>query len=284
MSILETIAKRVKEKPVPSMVAFQLLKVIEDEEHSLKDIVKIVQNDAALTTEVLKVANSATFFRGQPVTTINRAVLVMGEIMVVGIAICAASSSLYSNPLEGYESASGEMWDHSLRSAIGAREIALFNSQNIASGLAFTAGLLHDIGKLVLSEFLKDYTKNLTFLCDSGKVEDYLEAERKTIGTDHAQVGYAMALEWGLPESLCMVIKDHHHPSETKEEYRKLVYAVHLGSTISMMSGPGTGSDNLAYQMDSGFKEYFHIRKIDFEKIILKVQEDFTSTKESIML
>ncbi|MFQ5769869.1 MAG: HDOD domain-containing protein, partial [bacterium] len=103
MSLLESITKKVEEKPIPSLVAFELLKLIEDENHSLKDVVKIVENDASLTTEVLKVANSAAFFRGQPVTTLNRAILLMGEMMVVGVAICASSSILYHSPLEGYD-------------------------------------------------------------------------------------------------------------------------------------------------------------------------------------
>ena len=63
MSIADKIAKRIEEKPIPSMVAFQILKVIEDEDHSLKDVVQLVENDASLTSEVLKMANSAAYYR-----------------------------------------------------------------------------------------------------------------------------------------------------------------------------------------------------------------------------
>ena len=72
MSLIETIAQRIEEKPMPSLVAFQLLKIVENEDYSLKEVVKIVEADASLTTEVLKIANSAAFFRGTPVTTVNR--------------------------------------------------------------------------------------------------------------------------------------------------------------------------------------------------------------------
>lgn len=283
MNLIETIAKRVAEKPMPSLAATQILKVIEDENHSLKDIVKIVETDASLTAEVLKVANSAAFYRGNPATTVNRAILLMGEMMVVGVAICASSSIVFHRPLEGYESGAGEMWDHSLRSAIASREITHFSRTTLSSGLAFTAGLLHDIGKSVISEFLKGNTKNATNLFESGKAENYLEAEKDILGTDHAQVGYSMAQHWGLPEALCIAIRDHHHPSDSKEEHRGLVYAVHLGDIISMIGGGGTGSDSLAYKMDNGYEEYFKIDKSTFSRILLRVQEHFTSLKESIV-
>ena len=106
------------------MVAFEILKTIEDENHSLKDVIRLVENDASLTSEVLKMANSAAYYRGQPVTTVNGAVLLMGEMMVVGVAICVSTSIVFQRPLDGYESPEGEMWDHSLRSAIACRELA----------------------------------------------------------------------------------------------------------------------------------------------------------------
>ena len=118
MRIAEQIAMAVKEKPIPSIVAFEILKTIEDEDHALKDVVKLVENDVSLTAEVLKLANAAAYFRGQQVSTVGRAVLLMGEMMVVGVAICASSSIVFHSALEGYESKAGEMWDYSLRSAI----------------------------------------------------------------------------------------------------------------------------------------------------------------------
>lgn len=282
-NISETIARRVSEKPIPSQVAFKLLKVIEDENHSLKEVVHIVENDASLTTEVLKVANSAAYYRGQDVTTVNRAALLMGEMMVVGVAICASSSILYHSPLEGYESKAGEMWDHSLRSAVAARELSRFSKSKVPPGLAFTAGLLHDIGKSILSEFLRGSAHQMTKLCETGEASDYLAAERAMIGTDHATVGFALARHWGLPESLCVAIRDHHYPMYAKEEFRDLVYAVHLGDLISMMGGAGTGSDSLAYKVDEGYKDYISIDRNRMPMILLKVQEDFVVLKNTIL-
>ncbi len=283
MSILEQITQRIKEQPLPSMVAFEILKTIEDENHSLKDIVKMVENDASLTSEVLKMANSAAYYRGQPVTTVNRAVLLMGEMMVVGVAICASTSIIYQRPLDGYESPEGELWDHSLRSAIACRELAKFTKGKVNPGLAFTAGLLHDIGKSVISEFLVGSTKEMTELCTSKEAADYIEAERRAVGTDHCEVGYTLAQRWGLPELLCLALRDHHHPSKTENQYKYLVYTVHLGDIISMLGGAGTGSDSLAYTVDNEYEKYLNIQKDELSLILLKVEEDFAELKETLM-
>jgi len=282
MNTLEQITQRVKEQPIPSMVAFQILKVIDDEHHSLKDVVQIVENDASLTSEVLKMANSAAYYRGTPVTTVDRAVLIMGEMMVVGVAICASTSMVYHSPLQGYESESGEMWEHSLRAAIASREVANYAQRSISSGLAFTAGLLHDIGKSVVSEFLVGSAQKMMAMCQSGEVRDYLEAERLTIGTDHCAIGYDLAQHWGLPDILCHVIRDHHQPLTAPVDHRPLVFSVHLGDLIAMIGGCGTGADSLAYTVDNHYEEYIDITQEQLDEILLQVEDDFQILKETL--
>jgi len=284
MSMIEQITQRIKEQPLPSLAAFEILKTIEDEDHSMKSVVRLVENDASLTSEVLKMANSAAYYRGQPVTTVGRAVLLMGEMMVVGVAICVSTSIVYQKPLDGYDSPEGELWDHSLRSAIACRELAKFTKGKVNPGLAFTSGLLHDIGKSVISEFLVGSTEEMTDSCTGTDAADYIEAERRAVGTDHCEVGYLLAQRWGLPEMLCLAIRDHHHPAKTENEYKALVYTVHLGDIISMLGGGGTGSDSLAYTVDNDYEKYLNIQQDELGGILLKVGEDFAELKETLRL
>ncbi|MFQ5649180.1 MAG: HDOD domain-containing protein [bacterium] len=283
MSIPEKIAARIEEKPIPSLVAFKLLHLLDDEDHSIKQVVQLIENDPSLTTEVLKVANSATYFRGKEVTTMGRAVLLMGEMMVVGIAICASSSIVFNQPLEGYHCKEGQMWQHAVKSAIASRELVAFLKKKIPAGLAFTAGLLHDIGKSVLSEFLLEKRDALLALWNGEQVEDFLLAERETVGTDHAQVGYVLSGHWGLPKALRIAIRDHHNPSDTDTEFRELVYTVHLGDHIAMMAGAETGSDSFGYRVDAEYADYFDITKDQFALLFLTVQEEFERIKATIM-
>jgi len=283
MSILEIITERVEEKPIPSVIAFKLLKLIEDEDHSLKDVTKLVEADPSLTTEVLKVANTPAYYRGNAVSTVNRAILLLGEMMVVGVAICASSSIVFHAPLEGYDSPEGEMWEHSLRTAIAAKALAKYANKNIQPGLAFTAGLLHDIGKSVISEFLIGKSNILLEACGSGKCANFTDAERELLGTDHTKVGYALAEYWGLPESLKIPIRDHHEPHLTLDRYKPFCYLIHLADLLAMSGGCGTGTDSFAYTIDRRYEEHIKLDRNEIEILLLQIQDDFTSIKESIM-
>jgi putative nucleotidyltransferase with HDIG domain len=282
VNLMETIGKRLIDIPMLSIVASRLLSVINDENHSLKSVIKIVENDPSLTSRVLRVANSAAFAPSQPINTLSAAIVHLGEKMVVGIAIASSSSRLLSRRLKGYECLADELWDHSLRTAVAARELADFATGSFSAGLAFTAGLLHDVGKVVISEFLEGSAEKMVKWCKERKVEDYLAAERDLVGLDHALAGYKIACRWKLPQPLCSAIRYHHHPSQADGDDRELVYAVHLGDIIAMLGGTGTGADVLAYRMDESYKEYFRVSKADIPLILLRVQEEFSNTKASI--
>ncbi len=278
-----SISDRIKEMPMLSVVASRLLELTGGDDHSLQDVAKIVENDAYLTTRVLRVVNSAAFAPIEPIHTVSKAIVYLGEKMVVGIAIGACSAKIFKNPLSGYEAAAGALWEHSLRTAIAAREIASYTKKVISSNLAFTAGLLHDIGKSVISEFLHGNVDEMVNMCDEGRVENFLKAERNTIGTDHAEVGCELATHWHLPESLATVIRYHHEPNKSDDKYRPLVYAVHVGDLLAMMGGTGTGADSLSYTIDENYLEFIDINKDHLARVLLKVQEEFSRTKESIL-
>lgn len=281
LKLQKVIQRKIDSLPLLPQVAFRLMNLINDENHSIKDVVKIIETDAPLTGRVLRVANSAAFSRGVPISTVNRAILHLGENMVVGIALGSFSSNLMISPLKGYLSVTGELWDHSLRTAITARKLTEYGIGEVNGELAYTAGLLHDIGKLVLSEFLEGITEKLLQLFKEEEYEDYIDAENDWIGTNHADVGSTLAQHWRLPDPLCSVIKNHHRPNNA-DEYQDLSYMVHLGDIFAMMAGDGTGADSLVYKMDDDYVKYVNIDESNFTILLLNVQEEFTIIKEAI--
>jgi putative nucleotidyltransferase with HDIG domain len=280
---LEEITREVDGIPMLTHVAMRLLGIIGSKDHSLKEVVNLVGSDAALTARILRVANSAAFYRGSAVTTVAKAVLNLGEKLVAGIAIGSCTSKVFKKPLEGYESPEGELWNHSLRAAIAAREVAVLTSDDAFTDLAFTAGLLHDIGKSVISEFLKGTATTMISMLEEGNVEDFLAAERNQIGVDHTEVGYSLASHWNLPEPIRAAIKHHHHPSDAEEDFRKLAYVVHLGDILAMMGGTGTGADALSYKIDAGYEEHVSISKDDINILLLHIQDEFSRTKTAVL-
>ena len=282
MTIQAEILAKVQEIPPLSTSAAELVRLMGNTDHDFQKTVHIVECDAGLTARVLRVVNSASFALMEPTTSIARAVSYLGEKMVLGIALEACAGSILRRPLKGYEGKSDVLWEHNLRTAIAAREVAAFAKEEMSMDIAFTGGILHDIGKAVLSEFLSGSAGDIVSKIDAGDAVDYTAAEREMVGMDHAAVGYAVARLWNLASPLPEIIRFHHAPGKAKEEVRALVYAVHLGDIMAMMGGTGTGSDDLMYRLDEGVSGYIRISPTDFEKIMLDVEVEFRRTRSSI--
>lgn len=283
MNLQEVITKRINDIPLLSTVASRLMTIAGDENSSLKDIVKIVEMDSYLTARILKLANSAAFYRGRPVSTLAQAIVLLGERVIIGIAV-GSCSTIFNRPLDGYQGAAGDLWAHSLHCAIASREVAKLAGPNISPDLAFTAGLLHDIGKPIISDLFAQKTEQMASWCDRHQVKDFLEAERDIIGTDHAEVGYSLARHWKLPDPLRIVVRYHHHPNLADIGYRKLAYVVHLADIIAMMEGAGTGADSLSYRVEPGYSHYIPINKDDFARILLITQQEFQTARKLIFV
>jgi putative nucleotidyltransferase with HDIG domain len=277
----EEIQKVIKSVPLLSASANQLLQATTDPDHDLLDIVKVVKTDATLTARVLKVINSAAFGLINEITSLDRAISYMGERLIVGIAIGDCASQLFDKELKGYEGEHGDLWRHDLRTAIASREVVVQSDSDINPDLAFTAGLLHDIGKALISDYLQGTASEVLGKIESETFDDYLSAEEELIGFDHPRAGYELALAWKLPEAIAEVIRFHHTPAAAREEFKELVYAVHLGDNIAMMGGCGTGADTMQYKLDSDYTQFIQLEPNALASVMLAVNEEFTKLNGS---
>ncbi len=283
LDIADKIAHKIDNLPTLPTIVTALMNTIGDEDHNLRDVVKIVSSDTSLTANILRIANSAAFSRQSDVDSLEKAIVRLGEKLIIGIAIGTSSSVVFDDELEGYQATAGTLWDHSLRTAIASRELAAFAKKKDYLELAFTAGLLHDIGKSVISEYLRGKASLMTKLYDKGLVEDFLEAEREILGTDHSEVGFSIAKVWNIPEPIQVAIRYHHSPSDASEEYRLLVFCVHMGDLITQISGgEGEGADSFLYNLDQSYIDFFGLNRTAFDRIILNVEEEFHAVKQSI--
>ncbi len=278
----ENLQEIVKSVPMLSASASRLLQLTSNPDHELIEIVNLVKTDANLTAQVLKVVNSAAFGLINEITSVDRAIYYLGERIIISIAIGECAGKLFDKELAGYEAAGGDLWKHNLRTAIAAREIVVQSGMDISTDLAFTAGLLHDIGKSLISDYLHGTAAAAIELLASQDSLDYLQAEEKMIGVDHTQAGFELAQAWQLPEELAEVIRYHHQPGEASEEYRPLVYAVHLGDNIAMMGGYGTGSDSMQYRLDPNYTEYLSLTPDTLDNVMLTVDMEFGKLEESL--
>lgn len=272
----------IKNAPLLSPNALQLLQVSARKDHDLDEVIRLVKYDSALTARILRVVNSAAYGLTNPVNSIERAVMYLGERLIVGIAISDCTAKLFLKPMEGYEGDRGSLWRHDLFTAIASRQVASFARTPFDLDLAFTAGLLHDIGKSILSDFLKGTAAAFSQRIEAGEVDSYLAAEQDLLGHDHCAVGCEVARNWGLPEALQAGIRYHHHPADAPEPLRPLAYSIHLGDMLAMMSGQDTGSDGMKYPLDPNYGEYFDISSESLALTLLEVEEDFRKVHASL--
>ncbi len=276
------ILKVISEVKILSPSAAALLEVASRENHDLKDIVNVIKHDAALTAKTLQLVNSAAFALQSKISDLERAISYAGENYLVSLVMTEAAEMIYDCDLAGYEGQTGNLWSHNMVTALASKRIAELSKEPINSNVSFTCGLLHDLGKAIVSDFLKGSSAQLLDSLDKGEVDDYASAEEQLLGIDHTQAGYALAMHWNLPEPLPSAMRYHHAPSLAPEEHRSLVYAVHLGDMVAMMTGHDTGADALRYQLDSHYSNYINLNENDLAKIILDTDSDFKKLKESM--
>jgi HD-like signal output (HDOD) protein len=228
---------------------------------------RIVMRDSALTTAVLRVANSAAMGFQMPATSITEALSRVGENALLKIALAHASQAALGGPVEEYGLEEGEAWLGALAGAFAAEEIAK-DTKKCDPNVAFTGALLRDIGKLAMGMVVS--TEDLTELLISGE-DDVVERERAALGFDHAQIGAALGRAWGLPDALLHTIRFHHDPP-TDELADPLFDIVHCADCLAMMLGYGVGFDGLAYNLRPESRELLGIDQLTLEDLLFRVR------------
>lgn len=193
-------------KNVPAMpnVVIQALNIVKNPNSGIKDLGDIMSYDQSLSLKVLNLVNSAYYGFAQQITSITRALALLGMNQAKNIIVAIAMKPMFSSE------ENKELWEHSITAAVGCEYLAS-NLNIMDSEEAFIIGFLHDIGKIILNMQDKDTLNQVRELVANGS--DVIEAERMYFGTDHAEVGAALAKKWQLPILLTNVIKYHHTPN-----------------------------------------------------------------------
>jgi HD-like signal output (HDOD) protein len=277
--ITEEIYEAAKNVPKLSPNTARLLQLVSGEDYELRDVIDLVKYDSALTSRVLGVANSVALSGIKQISSIDRAVLYLGERMVVTIALTDVAHYFFDKRLSGYKAGKGELWEHDLRTAIASREVARYVEFEINADMAFTAGLLHDFGKAVISDYLTDASTDIQEEIWRHFQGDFLAGERDLLGVDHAEIGHMVAQTWSLPGSLETCIRYHHEPGSAPRAFQPLVYIVHMGDILAMLAGSGTGIDTMHYHLDRDYDRYFILTFDQVASIMLNMNEEYESIR-----
>ena len=203
MTDLYTYIKTCESLPAMPNVVMKALGIIKDESAGISDLAKIVSYDQSLTTQILKLVNSAYYGMPQQITSIKRAIALLGTNEIKKNVIAIAMKPMLTSR------GGKHLWEHSIACAVAAETLAK-DVNIIHPSEAFLLGFLHDIGKIVLNHNSPIIYNKLKILQSEGN--DILELEKFMLGATHTDVGFALARKWQLPIVIANCIKYHHRP------------------------------------------------------------------------
>ena len=273
MTAQELVAK-VKNLPPVSYAALQLVNLLEQPAVSNGEVVQVLKCDYVLTAKLLRACNSPYFGLEEPVSSVDQAVFLLGHQQILHIVLTLAFGSAMVVPLPAYAVEANELWRHSLITATAAEIIAgEITVLNVDTSVAFTVGLLHDIGKLVLGQALTpEHQADIRRRVEENRISR-AEAEMEVLGTDHSEVGGRLLQEWRLPDDVVEAVANHHRP--VLEPLPRLSVLTHLANCIAHLSGSAPGWDGYAVRVDNRVISTFEINSDKLETMVIAVRDSF---------
>jgi putative nucleotidyltransferase with HDIG domain len=268
--ILEAIDKL---PPFPE-IARKILELSRDDDVNFKEIIDVIKYDEAITFNCLKLCNSSYYGLSVKTFTIDQAVVKLGLKNIQMIALVSANELPdYSNAQEGYGYGAGELWRHSVATAIISR--LLVKRINVKEDpILFTSALLHDIGKIVLNNFVSKEMVNMMELAIKEKLS-LVEVERAVFGIDHAELGGIVAENWQFPSMLSNSIKNH-HKSPGKfipnivawVRLSNLVYHLYLANSVY------SHHQEIISNIRQSILFQFKLKKEDIDQVMTEIPEE----------
>lgn len=267
---LSELVSRVDEIPVFSETVRRILTIIEDPKADAKALESEIMKDQSFTVKVLRLANSAYFGARRKIDTVSDATVLLGFQAIKSMVLASSVGTVMAKELPGYALEREGLWKQSQACAITARVIAK-KIRFPKPDLAYTAGLLHDIGKVILDYYLGEQFKIIQDRVDSGEVP-FERVEEEVLGFHHGQVGAKIAEKWQLPEDLVEAIAYHHEPREGLIN-PKVVAITHVADGLVMMMGMYLGADGMSYEFSEWAMELLGLDDQMLEEIMSEVAD-----------
>lgn len=253
-------------------VYLRIQRLVDDPNSSSTDIAQAVSSDPAFTVRLLRVANSAMYSFSSTVDTVAKAVTIIGTSQVRNLALSMSVAKSFAG-LPNSLVSMDNFWRHSLLCALAARRLGR-QARRCDPDALFTAGLLHDIGELVIFNRLPDQARQaLLEVLDNPEELPVYEAERLVMGFDHSAVGGELARAWSLPPMLEDCIA-HHHDLANAQHHPRETALVHLANIIALMAEVDTLSPDDVQPIDPLAWELTGLDESVIEPTLRAIQEE----------
>ncbi len=294
---LSDLLEKVKSlSPLPPVV-MKALRLIR-EEAPVSRLQSVISNDPSLTAKILRLANSAYYGLPRRVETLSEAIVVLGMDTLRNVLLAAAAYHTMGRAAQGYMLKEGELWIHSVFAAYIADNVFLKLlkrkgefAERVKSShagisrleeMVYLAALLHDIGKVALSDFMEDSLQTVKEKLALG--ENFLEVEKEVTGFSHPEAGAVVMEAWNFPDVYKETIGAHHNPSLLKNDALLIAAVVHAADMTSVKGGVGTGIDGMYYEWDFGSLEEVGISQDILEESLFETMPFIEDLEEFVAM
>jgi len=261
------ILKDLESIPTLPAIVSKIIEVANDKNSTAKDLNNLISKDQSLTARTLKLANSAYYGFPRTISKITEAIVVLGFNTVKGIALSASVCHMYKDTKEILGFSPNKLWEHSVGVAICSELIAKkINFKDLEE--LFILGIVHDIGILIILEFLKSKLNTILYRTKNEK-QRLSDVEKEELGIDHAALGKRLAAQWKLPRIMGEVIAFHHTPQYAFGESKLATSIVYLADIICRLKKIGHDGE---YYIPPLSKEAFD--NVGFNKDDIKIIAD----------
>ena len=259
-------------KAVPS----KILSLLKSENIDISKLAELIKKDPSLTANILKYANSSFFGFKQKLNSIQQIIALIGIREIKKLTLIYAIKSRISKDLTGYGISSSQLWKHSISTAIGAQFLSqlkgIFPSEN-----AFTAGILVDLGKIVLNDFI--IKKGIRLFKDNeDKHLSLHKIERELFGITHSEIAAILLERWDFPEDIVISINFHHSPSRAPK-YRELTSVIHLSDLVSTACLYDLDVNDYETTVDEFSLKTLKIKYYDLKELIDLMREEIENAE-----
>ncbi len=276
---IQSIISNLNQLPSIPEVATKIINMVNNPEVSFKLIADELSKDQAMTTNLLKLCNSAYFNKGKEITSIERAIVTIGLKEVKDIVMIVATKPVLEKSLIGYDLAKGDLWMQGLVVATIAKKIALDKGRKDISDVVFTGGIIHNVGKTILALFVQSTFKDILTAVQTKNIT-FNQAEKEIMGFNHQEVGEKILEKWNFPPVLKNIVRFYEDPENAPAEYKTEVSIVHLANVIAIMAGIGIGSDGLYHQLSEFAVKTIGMTEDQLSQIYAKTPEMIKQIKD----
>ncbi len=276
---IQSIINNLNQLPSIPEVASKIINMVNNPEVSFKLIADELSKDQAMTTNLLKLCNSAYFNKGKEITSVERAIVTIGLKEVKDIVMIVATKPVLEKSLIGYDLAKGDLWMQGLVVASIAKKIALDKGRKDISDVVFTGGIIHNVGKTILALFVQSTFKDILTAVQTKNIT-FNQAEKEIMGFNHQEVGEKILEKWNFPPVLKNIVRYYEDPENAPAEYKTEVSIVHLANVIAIMAGIGIGSDGLYHQLSEFAVKTTGMNEDQLSQIYAKTPEMIKQIKD----